>query len=298
MGDRNWCRTCRDFAAADGEDDKAVAVRGALCAGSAGLRICRADCESGAGVEVVSSSTRASDGRRLLGTWFGWSGCTAASELFDSHVWLATCIRNHRACADGSVTSGGNLDYSVDPGRLWPAAGWRIPRYLSERSDRRHNVERRSGSHGNDKLLVDSAGLDISDRRHRIGHSALHLVFERPRLFGDGGIALFHGSAGGELGWKNSRWVRGGSRPEEECDGTFLFSDGSVGAFAQNGKSARGGVDVRFSFRIFDGGRLHACSVGHGREFWNGFAWQAACVDHHGILAGAMGTAVGCGKAV
>src|SRR2546429_1011233 len=80
-----------DFAAADGEDDKVVALRGALRAGSAGLRICGADCESGTGVAVVLCATRASNGFRISGTWFGRSGCTAASELFDSNVWLAPC---------------------------------------------------------------------------------------------------------------------------------------------------------------------------------------------------------------
>src|SRR5438876_9795606 len=144
-----------DFAAADGEDDKVVALRGALRAGSAGLRICGADCESGTGVAVVLCATRASNGFRISGTWFGrcnhsartksqicethcatrasngfrisgtWfgrSGCTAASELFDSNVWLAPCTGNRRAYADGSGTSRGNLDYPVNSGKVRPAA--------------------------------------------------------------------------------------------------------------------------------------------------------------------------------
>src|SRR5207302_7097286 len=116
----------RDFAAVDGEDDKAVAVRGALRAGSARICICRADSESGAGVEVVSGATRASDGLRLFGAWCGRSGCAAAGELSDSNLRLAPCGGNRRACADGSITPRGNLDYSVDSGKLRPAAGWRV----------------------------------------------------------------------------------------------------------------------------------------------------------------------------
>src|SRR2546429_816893 len=49
-----------DFAAADGEDDKVVALRGALRAGSAGLRICGADCESGTGVAESAQRDRKS----------------------------------------------------------------------------------------------------------------------------------------------------------------------------------------------------------------------------------------------
>src|SRR6516225_6664659 len=121
MGDRSRSRISRDFTAADGEDDELLAVRGALRAAGAGLRICGADCESGSGVEVVSGATRASDGFRVLGAWFGGSGCAAASELFDSGVWLA-------ACADGSVTSRWSLDYAVNSGTIRAAPGWRIPK--------------------------------------------------------------------------------------------------------------------------------------------------------------------------
>src|SRR6266705_234839 len=125
MGDCYRRGIRRDFAAADGEDDKVVAVRGALRAGRAGLRICRADCESSVGVEVVSCATRASDGFRILGTWFGRSGCTAARELLNSNVWLAPCTGNRRPYAHGSGSSRGNLDYPVNSGKVRPAARWR-----------------------------------------------------------------------------------------------------------------------------------------------------------------------------
>src|SRR5215469_7530654 len=126
MGDCYRCGIRRDCAAADGEDDTVVAVRGALLAGSPGLRVCRADCESGTGVAVVSCATRASDGFCIFGTWFGRSGCTAPGELFDSNEWLAPCRGNRRPYAHGSVTSGGNLDYAVDSGNVRPAARWGV----------------------------------------------------------------------------------------------------------------------------------------------------------------------------
>src|SRR6516164_10803446 len=298
MGDRSRSRISRDFTAADGEDDEPLAVRGALRAASAGLRICGADCESGSGVEVVSGATRASDGFRVLGAWFGGSGCAAASELFDSGVWLAACPGNRRACADGSVTSRWNLDYAVNSGTIRAAPGWRIQKQLSRDSDRGHDFGRRARSRRNGEFLADSAGLDISDRRRWIGHPALHLVFERPRLLGDGGITLFHRASDCEPGRKNSCWICGGSRPEEGCDVPFLFFDGSVGAFARDGKATRGSVGVRIRFWIFDGGGLHAYSVGYGRELRNSCSRQTACVDHHGVFAGAMGIPVDCGKAV
>src|SRR5215469_12856347 len=156
MGDRSRRRIGRDFAAADGEDDEPLAVRGALRAASAGLRICGADCESGSGVKVVSGATRASDGFRVLGAWFGGSGCAAVSELFDSGVWLAACSGNRRACADGSVTSRWNLDYAVNSGTIRAAPGWRIQKQLSRDSDRGHDFGRRARSRRNGGLLTAS----------------------------------------------------------------------------------------------------------------------------------------------
>src|SRR2546429_8884691 len=53
-------------------------------------------------------------------------------------------------------------------------------------------------SHRDEKFLADSARIDISDRRRWSGDSALHLIFERSRLFGHGGITLFRRTADGE----------------------------------------------------------------------------------------------------
>src|SRR5205807_1564162 len=84
----------RDFATVDGEDDKVVAVRGALRAGSARICICRADCESGAGVEVVSGATRASD---------------AAAAMTSSSVTEAVGTRNFWLILLGSTSAIGAI---------------------------------------------------------------------------------------------------------------------------------------------------------------------------------------------
>src|SRR5262244_3172381 len=116
MGDCGGCGTGGRFAGANGADDKVVGIRSALRDGSTRIRVSRADRESGAGIEMVSSAAWAGDGLGVLGIGRGWSRSAAARQLFDSDVWMEACPRSDCGWVSSGAVSGGDWDYAIESG--------------------------------------------------------------------------------------------------------------------------------------------------------------------------------------
>src|SRR5215470_5081995 len=140
---------------------------------------------------------------------------------------MAARAGNFNYCADGGFVFRRHFCNAIDTGRDGAVAGRRSGEQYGGRSSGR-DLEWSWRSSSNGDFLADFGRVRAGDRFDWSGDSALHLVFERPRLHSDGGGTILNGTANGKSGGKNSCRLRSGSREQKECDGNVLLFDRDV----------------------------------------------------------------------